>query len=165
MFAHVSNYELFLSVSEHLNLRQIFQLLGGGLCVQQVVAFFLVNLHVTNSHLIVRIGRRIDPFEHILQGSWNDASVIITGLPTRDGKRLARPSLAVRKEGPVVALECSVNDVDSQVLEDVFLFCIHVENALEVVKIIKVGVMGVTPVSQHASVNSHLNTVLIFIHL
>ena len=57
MLTHVSNYELFLPISEHLNLGQVFQLFGGGLGVQEIITLLLINLHVADSHFVVGISR------------------------------------------------------------------------------------------------------------
>jgi hypothetical protein len=68
--------------------------------------------------------------KYVRQCPWNDTSIRVSLSPTRNSERLSRPSLAVCKDGAVVALDTIINHIFCDSVEHGLLLRKHIKNTI-----------------------------------
>ena len=99
--------------------------------VQKIEARLIVNFHVADAHFELRLGVFRNVTEDVRKRSRYDTAVSIAFSASCDCESLARPGLAISKDGAIVTFEARVNHIFCNFIKDSFLLCQHVKNAVE----------------------------------
>ena len=76
--------------------------------------------------------------EDVGDRAWNNTSVSVSLRASRNGKSLARSSMTIREDGPVVPVEARVNHISHHCIENTLLLRNHVEDPVELELIVVV---------------------------
>jgi hypothetical protein len=102
----------------------------GGLFSKQVVAIALIYLNVTDGDLNLFLFQSF-LLEHISQRPGNETAIIKALSPTGHRKSFTRPGLSICKYRSIIAIDCRINHVFGDFIEDLLLFGIHIEHLVE----------------------------------
>ena len=97
---------------------------------QQIVGAFIVYFDVADCHLPCELCPSLHLGIQLGYRSGNEASFLPL-VPSAHGEGLARPSLSVGKDGPVVPFQAVLNNLSAHSFEHLCLGCLSLEDPVE----------------------------------